>query len=118
VCSCKHDCTQCGLSKLFTVDIDTKETSWEIINYESNEQVMQHNKDDTDTKSSYSKSQCVSEGGYIFVVHESLHDKSGYEVTIGDQRKLSGGYLQNSRTHFFLVSDKPRRLRGSENMSQ
>ena len=54
----------------------------------------------------------------MFVVHESLHDKSGYEVTIGDQRKLSGGNFKNSRTHFFLVSDKPRRLRGSENMSQ
>lgn len=121
VCRYDYDCKLCGLSKLVSVDIyqesNQAKASWEIVDYETNEQVMAN-----DTNSySYDKSngidsnrKCLRDGAYLFVI-DSADDDSRYEVRIGDQRRLISGVVRRMRTHFFLVNDKTSRLRVSKN---
>ena len=116
LCSYIIDCKQCGLTNLITVDVDADHTSdepsWEIINYETNEQVMTKNIESyNNSGDNYSASQCLSEGAYLFVIDRD----SSYEVSIGDQRKLVGKKIESTKTHFFIVGDKHTRLRGAKN---
>jgi len=106
----RHDFTQCsGSSKLVTVNIMNdhrlESPSWEIINYETNEQVMGNNAVSNEKVNNqvYSKSECLSQGPYLFVIHSSANDKSKYEVIIEDQRSLVGEDIKRSTTRFFLV---------------
>jgi len=109
-CINEYDCKQCGLSKLVSVDIITdypEETTWEIIDYKTNERIMANDKK-TIRKDEHiqSKRQCLSEGGYIFSIYDSQDDIEGmYEIAVGDYRKLTGRYFKNTRTRFFLVKD-------------
>merc|ERR1719203_1461200 len=121
-----NDCTQCSLSKLVTVKIMTdnhpEETSWEIINYETNDEVMTtKTKTYTDSNQLYIKNQCLGEGAYLFIIHDSGNDgisgEGRYEVTAGDKRKMIGGDFKQSRAHFFLIGDKHSRLRGTANIA-
>jgi len=120
VCSHDHDCTQCGLGNLVTVDITTdkypEETTWEIIDYATNERVMAKNTSSYgNCDRLYSKSQCLSEGGYLFIIYDSELDgicceygRGRYEVTVAGERKVLGGEFEDTKSHFFHVkSNEP-----------
>ena len=120
VCSYDYDCKLCDLSKLVNVDlvagINRDKTSWEILNYETNERVMAKDVNfDSDSNIVYSKNQCLNDGAYLFVIDAKDEDIK-YEVSIGSNRIIKG-IVKSTRTHFFLIDDNsPRlRLRGSKN---
>jgi len=119
VCSYDHDCAGCGLSSLVSVDITTddfpEETSWEILDYSTYERVMAKNTSSYgNCGKKYSKSQCLGEGGYLFVIHDTEGDGmccdfgiGRYEVKVGDERKVLGGQFKSSKSHFFSITNTP-----------
>ena len=119
-CSYDYDCVQCGLDNLVTVDIMTdkypEETTWEVIDYATKEMVMSKNTSSYgNCDRLYSKSQCLSEGGYLFVIYDSELDglcceygRGRYEVAVGGERKVLGGEFEDTKSHFFHVkSNEP-----------
>ena len=116
MCTYDHDCKLCGLSKLVTVDVLTErypdQTTWEVINYATNERVFFKNQPSYGINHTHSKSVCLEEGGYLFVINDSKldglccgYDRGRYQVTIGGDRKILSGEFKSTKTHFFLVRD-------------
>ena len=115
VCSYDHDCAGCGLSSLITVDIKTddfpEETTWEILDYTTSERVMANVEGGYgNCGRKYTKSQCVGDGGYLFVIYDSEGDglcceygRGTYEVKVGDERKVLGAEFESIKSHFFSV---------------
>ena len=119
VCSYDYDCAGCGLSSLVTVDITTdespEETTWEILDYSTYERVMAKGTSsygNNDRK--YSKSQCLGEGGYLFVIYDTYGDgmcceygRGKYDVKVGGVRKVLGSEFKSTKSHFFSVTNTP-----------
>lgn len=118
-CSYSHDCKMCSLSKLVTVDILTDncrdKTTWEIIDYSSNEQVMMmKNISSYDIgRNVHSASKCLREGAYMFAIHDlnqnrNYRERNGkcrYQITVGGDRKVFENEFERTKKHFFLVRD-------------